>query len=198
MASTSKSDDSTHDGKAKPAATTHTSTPVVSETMAADGIEKSGQGTNEQLWEEAVAPESPKITHATRNSRDFMVNESTLPNISANHYSCDQGTLFSTDTFDASIKHIDLELNNLNSIQCSVQPDNLSKNSAAEMGSREKHEVAKSCPSPKRKKKNTWRRVIRTNTGSEDRDSTSNIGGGKRMLSQVGDLSELPCTRSRF
>lgn len=152
MASTSKSDDSTHDGKAKPAATTHTSTPVVSETMAADGIEKSGQVTNEQLWEEAVAPESPKITHATRNSRDFMVNESTLPNISANHYSCDQGTLFSTDTFDASIKHIDLELNNLNSIQCSVQPDNLSKNSAAEMGSREKHEVAKSCPSPKRQK----------------------------------------------
>lgn len=94
-----------HDGKAKPAATTHTSTPVVSETMAADGIEKSGQGTNEQLWEEVVAPESPKITHATRNSRDFIVNESTLPNISANHYSCDQGTLFSTDTFDASIKH---------------------------------------------------------------------------------------------
>lgn len=48
--------------------------------------------------------------------------------------------------------NIDLELNNLNSIQCSVQPDNLSKNSAAEMGSREKHEVAKSCPSPKRQK----------------------------------------------
>ena len=76
MASTSKSDESKHDDKAKPAATTHTSTPVVSEMMAADGIEKSGQGTNEQLWEEAVTPKSPKITHATRNLRDFVVNES--------------------------------------------------------------------------------------------------------------------------
>ena len=197
MASTSKSDESKHDDKAKPAATTHTSTPVVSEMMAADGIEKSGQGTNEQLWEEAVTPKSPKITHATRNLRDFVVNESTLANISANHYSCDQGTLFSTHTFDASIKHIDSELNNSNPIQCSVHLGNLSKNSTAEMGSRKKHVAAKSCPSPERKKKNMGTRVLRTDTGSEDHDNTSNIRGGKRMFLQVGDLSELPCKKKQ-
>ena len=65
------------------------------------------------------------------------------------------------------------------------------------MGSRKKHVAAKSCPSPERKKKNMGTRVLRTDTGSEDHDNTSNIRGGKRMFLQVGDLSELPCKKKQ-
>lgn len=173
--------------------------PTQAESVMAETLwtEKPGQVTKGQVREDAIISKIPNVKPDMQNSRDFIINDPTIPNYSATHYYRDQLTAILTDISKVSGKEIEVELNIIDPNQCLANPSPAINDLGVEKGSREKHEEVKLCPLPEQKKKIMWTRKVRDNPGSHIQQNSHNNERGKRVFSQVGDLSVLPSKKKQ-
>nr|POF07487.1 hypothetical protein CFP56_20178 [Quercus suber] len=134
--------------------------------------ENPGHITHHQLRDEVVTMDSTKVTHNVWEYKDNPINDFSInPLISGNHYSKNQGTVSSSDLFDARINEIDSELSKFDPIKDPAKTGNISQVAISQ--SRKKQEQVKS-PQLQRK----WTRLARKDTENVTHENVENRGEG--------------------
>ena len=111
---------------------------------AAHNTENPRDAMSEQLMDEAINLDAPKVTHIVGKSKVGVINVSlSTPQFSGNHNTENQGADFSAKEFDARINEIDSKMGKFDHINCMTQPRNISQDILILSKACEKHVLVK-------------------------------------------------------
>ena len=165
--------------------------------VAMHRIENPRDAMSEQLIDEAVILDSPKVMHTARKHKEAVINASlSTPQFSSNHNTENQGPVFLAEEFDERLNKIDSEMGKFDNTKCMTQPRNISQDTLSE--SHEKQELVKPQTTQR-----TWTRLERKNNREKTQEHVANIegrtagviSGENRLWSEIDSNSELPCKK---